>query len=1051
MVAEDDAFSTPEDAAIVMDLLANDSDVDGDELTITELGEVENGTLTLNEDGTVTFTPDADFHGTVEFEYTVSDGTVSTTATATVQVTPVNDSVEANNDLFRTDEDTSLVVDLLANDQDPDGDALSVVSVDAVPNGTLTENADGTFTFTPDANFHGTVSFDYTVSDGETTSTATATITVDPVNDGPVAVADLAETEAGETVIIDVLANDSDADGDALSVVNAFSAADGTVEVLEDGRISFTADQGFFGETSFSYTITDGAETDTVEVTVLVAQPNRAPEPADDVVIMDEDTTITLDLLANDSDPDGDVLSLVSFGTSANGVLVQNEDGTVTFTPNADFHGDVTISYTVADEDGLTASARLRVTVENTNDGPVAEDDVAEVSREATISVDVLLNDSDIDPDDVIELVSATSTRGTVSIVDGQVFFDPGSDFDDLAVDTSSDEVITYTIRDSAGATTTGTLTVTVTAPRQDSIIETLAFSDRGAAGSTSNLDAEAGFLDISSVGLEGADNDDRLKIDLDARGGIGRTSSRGDSGDDSDTGNGQNATDALDAGGLGGDATAELSDAFLTGNVFEDRLDVIVDAFGGRGGKGGNGGLGGDANPLGIHRDVDFGGNETVTDYGEGTAFLGGNGGNGADGSDGGNAIASILGGVFDGGADDDRISVEIEAAGGDGGNGGNGGEAGDGGNDQPFGGDHTNTSTSGNAGNGGRGGDAFAEAADASLLGGAGDDTIDLIVVAEAGEGGIGGRGGHASAGLYVDTKRTDNGLFLDATFEGEQFSLRGHAGDGGDAGDNGSVEVLVSGNLMDGGDGNDTILLEVEAVGHDIALGGSAGDHGVTATLTPEETGDYTVHETAGVAGSDGASGAAGSVTVDVLDNQILGGAGDDVIEIVLSLTGAGDINLTFDGNTVDGGSGFDVVDFSAVDASVTIDLASGLLAVGDGISSNAIAGIEHVIATDFDDVLAGSGAAETLTGGTGDDVLSGGGGLDVFVFANGNGADEIMDFSNDVIDLSAHSGALDFAGLSISDTAEGALITLGATDTILLHDVAGNTLTEDHFQF
>ena len=104
----------------------------------------------------------------------------------------------------------------------------------------------------------------------------------------------------------------------------------------------------------------------------------------------------------------------------------------------------------------------------------------------------------------------------------------------------------------------------------------------------------------------------------------------------------------------------------------------------------------------------------------------------------------------------------------------------------------------------------------------------------------------------------------------------------------------------------------------------------------------------------------------------------------------------------------------------------------------------------------DFLFGGGGQDTLNGGAGSDQLSGdvASNNELFIFSEGD--DSLVGFtagagSNDVIDLSAHSGALDFAGLSISDTAEGALITLGATDTILLHDVAGNTLTEDHFQF
>ncbi|MEM7213278.1 MAG: Ig-like domain-containing protein, partial [Pseudomonadota bacterium] len=159
-VAADDQIETPEDTAITVDLLANDQDPDGDAITITELGPVENGTLELNADGTVTFTPQADFHGEVTFEYTISDGELTSTATATIVVTPVNDPVIANDDQDTTREDRSVNVRVLDNDIDVDGDVLTITELGDVENGTLRLNGDGTIRFTPDDDFYGTVTFD---------------------------------------------------------------------------------------------------------------------------------------------------------------------------------------------------------------------------------------------------------------------------------------------------------------------------------------------------------------------------------------------------------------------------------------------------------------------------------------------------------------------------------------------------------------------------------------------------------------------------------------------------------------------------------------------------------------------------------------------------------------------------------------------------------------------------------------------------------------------------------------------------------------------------
>ncbi|MEM7687117.1 MAG: hypothetical protein AAF293_19980, partial [Pseudomonadota bacterium] len=151
-------------------------------------------------------------------------------------------------------------------------------------------------------------------------------------------------------------------------------------------------------------------------------------------------------------------------------------------------------------------------------------------------------------------------------------------------------------------------------------------------------------------------------------------------------------------------------------------------------------------------------------------------------------------------------------------------------------------------------------------------------------------------------------------------------------------------------------------------------------------------------------------------------------------------------------IDGGAGFDTVDFSGVDASITVDLGSGVFGIGDGAAaSNAIAGIESLIATEFDDTLEGGSGSQTLEGGAGNDVLSGGGGLDTFVYRLGDGADEITDFANDRIDFSSYVGVSSISNLTITDTADGALVSTVAGDSILLRGVTASDIDEDAFVF
>ena len=201
-VAVNDDFMVGEDSVLSADLsrnlLANDIDVDMDALTIitTPVSGPSNGSVTINPDGTFTYTPNADFDGTDSFTYEINDGNSTSQADVTINVTPENDAPVAVNDDFMVGEDSILNADLsrnlLANDIDVDMDALTIITtpVSGPSNGSVTINPDGTFIYTPNANFNGTDSFTYEISDGNSTSRADVTINVTPENDAPVAVND---------------------------------------------------------------------------------------------------------------------------------------------------------------------------------------------------------------------------------------------------------------------------------------------------------------------------------------------------------------------------------------------------------------------------------------------------------------------------------------------------------------------------------------------------------------------------------------------------------------------------------------------------------------------------------------------------------------------------------------------------------------------------------------------------------------------------------------------------------------------------------------------
>ena len=463
-----DSFATNEDAAHAAELtslLSNDTDPDGDTLTISSVGNATNGTVALTATDVV-FTPATDFVGTATYRYTVSDGTETSDVTVTITVGGVNDAPVAVDDTGTTDEDTDLVVtaaSLTTNDTDTENQTLTVTGVTAVTGGTVTLDA-GTITFTPNPDFNGAASYTYTVSDGALTDTGTVAVTVTAVNDAPVAVDDTATTAEDTPVTVlqtAMLANDTDVDaGTTLTVTGAANPAGGTISLV-NGDVTFTPTQNFTGAASFEYTVSDGTLTDTGLVVITVTGTNDAPVAVDDMQMTNEDVPLVFassELVTNDIDIDGDPLTVSLVLNAVNGT-VNLAGGQITFTPDANFTGMASFDYVVTDGT-LTDTGTVNIAITAVNDPPIAVDDTASTNEDtALLLLGADLTTNDTDPEATALTITAVSNPvgGTVSVTNGDVTFTPTLNFNGAAS-------FTYTVSDAGGATDTGQVAVTVTA-----------------------------------------------------------------------------------------------------------------------------------------------------------------------------------------------------------------------------------------------------------------------------------------------------------------------------------------------------------------------------------------------------------------------------------------------------------------------------------------------------------------------------------------------------------------------------------------------------------
>ncbi|GLX79065.1 hypothetical protein tinsulaeT_24050 [Thalassotalea insulae] len=372
-------------------------------------------------------------------------GSGSSSESATTKPASNNPPV-ANNDAIEVGMNVSTELDVLANDSDVD--SFTLASVTEASNGSVLQN-DHNIIYTPTDGFVGNDNFSYTIKDS-IGQEATATVNLTVYNIPPTAVDDIVQTQQSSNVEIDVLANDLSVGKHQLTVTSTSVPAHGSVELIE-GILTYTPTSGFVGEDSFIYIIEDSlGDEATARVSVNIA--NVIPTTNDDEASIKQNESITVDVLGNDSDALGDVLTISALdGVNHGNASIENNK--IVYNPTPGYAGNETINYTVNDGYDGQSEAKLTISIDNVE--PIASDDSVYTLKNKSIAIDVLANDKDVIDDTLtIQTVSA-ALHGNVTIVDGKLNYQPITDY-------VGDDEFEYTLVDSHGASDSSTVTVKV-------------------------------------------------------------------------------------------------------------------------------------------------------------------------------------------------------------------------------------------------------------------------------------------------------------------------------------------------------------------------------------------------------------------------------------------------------------------------------------------------------------------------------------------------------------------------------------------------------------
>lgn len=431
-VANDDVNVTYENDNLSGTVADNDLDADDEELSFEIIADASHGTFVLQSNGDYTYVPDMNYNGNDQITYLACDPSAACDmAVLYITIFPVNTAPEADNADFTTNEDILLTGSLAGYISDVEGGVMIFTNVTSPAHGILSLSVNGSFTYQPTSNYSGTDQFTYQVCDtGDACDQAVVNINVNPQNDAPIVANEEDSLLEDEVYNGDLSSNDSDVENDVLTYSIVLEPTDGYAIIGVDGTITYTPTDNFVGDVLIGYEVCDDDICSNGEILLHILPVNDGPVAQDDAYSALEDMTLSANVAQNDEDIDDVTLLYTLLSGTAHGTLNFDSDGSFTYLPNADFNGVDSFTYEACDSGDLCSTAVVNISVDSTNDLPIAGDDVFNIEEdELLIGV---LNDNDVDPENaaLTYTIAQGPVHGTLTLdLDGGFEYSPEENF----------------------------------------------------------------------------------------------------------------------------------------------------------------------------------------------------------------------------------------------------------------------------------------------------------------------------------------------------------------------------------------------------------------------------------------------------------------------------------------------------------------------------------------------------------------------------------------------------------------------------------------------